>query len=575
MDHDAITLLTFAKDASQNMRNKLLDPKHGFGLKYEQLPHVSTLHSLGYEIVNAKPGAVGLRKTNLRVQSESSVSQLLFRDAALSTGLSEEDAKAARDCKACGDCKPTEGEGKCAVCRAYWDISLKRNYLDFDDQVLFACRILEEDPVLLAEYRNKCRHLLVDEYQDINAAQFRLIELLSRETLDGLFVVGDDAQSIYSFRGATPKFILGFIDDFPGAWSAPLAYSRRCHESILGRAQSGLKKHYPNWTGPHNLEYCIPPGEEPKVWQVPSEDAEAQWVARIARQAVSEHKTVLVLAPKSAFFPRLSRVLSRYGICHDCQEDLLPDAIDDRLSVVWQLVEWIQDQNDNFLARLAIECAINHGTAKVAGAAKGTRCKANTITTRVGVEAEIGRLWSAVTSRRSLMDVLEALSSPSKELCAARSVLGSLRESYSECKGDRRGEFAKCLALACGGWIQPETLANDLVSVKEQLTSGGPPGFSSVQLMTLRKAKGLEADVVVMVGLEDDIIPGSADDVEEQARLFYVGMTRAKDKLYMIHSFKRPRNVSFGEDIVKKTRSRFLDAVGIKSKYMKESAKTA
>ncbi len=173
------------------------------------------------------------------------------------------------------------------------------------------------------------------------------------------------------------------------------------------------------------------------------------------------------------------------------------------------------------------------------------------------------------------MDILEALSSPSKELCAARSVLISLRESYSECKGDRRGEFAKYLALACGGWIQPETLAKDLLLVKEQLTSSGPPGFSSVQLMTLRKAKGLEADVVVMVGLEDDIIPGSANDIEEQARLFYVGMTRAKDKLYMIHSFKRPRNVSFGEDIVKKTRSRFLNAMGVKSRYMKECAKTA
>jgi DNA helicase-2/ATP-dependent DNA helicase PcrA len=93
--------------------------------------------------------------------------------------------------------------------------------------------------------------------------------------------------------------------------------------------------------------------------------------------------------------------------------------------------------------------------------------------------------------------------------------------------------------------------------------------------MTLRKAKGLEADVVVMVGLEDDIIPGSAVDVEEQARLFYVGMTRAKNTLFMMHSYKRPRDVSFGLDVLDKTRSRFLDAVGIKSEYRKDSARTA
>src|SRR4030042_775801 len=87
VDHGAITVLTFAKDASQNMRNNLLDPKHGFGLTYNQLPRVSTLHSLGYEIVNARPKAVGLRKTNLRVQPDSLVTALLFRDAALSAGL--------------------------------------------------------------------------------------------------------------------------------------------------------------------------------------------------------------------------------------------------------------------------------------------------------------------------------------------------------------------------------------------------------------------------------------------------------------------------------------------------------
>lgn len=234
VDHDAITVLTFGKDARQNLRNKLLDPKHGFGLSYAQLPHVSTLHSLGYKIVNAKPKAVGLRKTNLRVQPEPTVATLLFRDAALSAGLVETDAAAAQHCKQHGDCQPREDNDGCSVCRAYWDIMSKCNCIDFDDQVLFACRILEENADLLSEYREQCHHLLVDEYQDINAAQFRLIEMLSRETPNGLFVVGDDAQSIYGFRGATPEFILRFPDDFPGAWTPPLAYSRRCHEGILG-----------------------------------------------------------------------------------------------------------------------------------------------------------------------------------------------------------------------------------------------------------------------------------------------------------------------------------------------------
>ncbi len=575
VDHGSITVLTFGKDASQNMRNKLLDPKHGFGLKYSHLPRVSTLHSLGFEIVNASPRAVGLRKTNLRVQPDSFVAALLFRDAALSAGLAEADADAARSCKARGNCKQAESAGRCSACRAYWDIMSKCNCLDFDDQVLFACRILEEDGVLLAQYRKECRHLLVDEYQDINAAQFRLIDLLCRETQDGLFVVGDDAQSIYGFRGATPEFILRFTDDFAGAWSAPLAYSRRCHEGILGLAQTGLGKQYAKWTGPQHLEYFVPRGDEPKVWHVPSEDAEAQWVARIARQAVGEHETVLVLAPKSAFFPRLSRALTQYGVSHDCQASLLPDAISHRLSVAWQLVEWVHDPTDNFLTRLAIECVINNGVAKVPGAAKGDRCKTETIATRVGVESEIARLWSAVTRGCGLMAVLDSLSSPSKEICTARAVLTGLRESYLDDKGDQRGEFARRLALACGGWIRPETLAKDLLSVKEQLAGGRPSGFSSVQLMTLRKAKGLEADVVVMVGLEDDIIPGPADDVEEQARLFYVGMTRAKNKLYMMHAFKRPRDVSFGTDIVEKKRSRFLDSLGIRSEYRKDSARTA
>ena len=94
-------------------------------------------------------------------------------------------------------------------------------------------------------------------------------------------------------------------------------------------------------------------------------------------------------------------------------------------------------------------------------------------------------------------------------------------------------------------------------------------GFGSVQLMTMRKAKGLEADVVIIVGLEDDIMPNPSSDIKEEARLFYVSMTRAKEKLYLIHSYKRLRSISFGPEITDKRRSRFLDSIGRKSKYLK------
>ena len=575
VDHASMTLLTFGKDASQNMKNKLLDPAHGFGLKHDQLPHVSTMHSLGFEVVNRKPRSVGLRKADLRVQPDSYVVGLLFRDAALSLGLSEDLARNARRCKERGDCRPREDDAECRVCGAYWSIMQKCNCIDFDDQVLFACRILEDDSQLLGEYRLRCQHLIVDEYQDINAAQFRLIELLSRESQSGLFVVGDDAQSIYGFRGATPEFILRFTDDFQGAWKPPLPYSRRCHEGILGKAQGGLDRHYDEWSGPEELEYTMEPGDEPKVWHVPSENAEAHWAARLARQAVGEGKTVLILAPKSAFFSRLSRMLSQYGVPHDCRTSLLAPPVMRRLSVVWDLLEWLRDPSDSFRARVALERVINNGAAKVPGAGKGRRCTPGTIERRNAIEKEIASLWDLVTSRKNLVAALKSHREHSKDLSVARAVLSELEDSFADSRGKEKGEFARRLSVACGGWVAPDSLSGDLLSVRDELLGGKVPGFSSVQLMSLRRAKGLEADVVVMVGLEDDIIPGADPDVAEQARLFYVGMTRATESLYMIHSYKRPRDVSFGMDIVSKKRSRFLDALGIDSHYLKERAKTA
>ncbi len=570
-DHGAMTLLTFAKDATQNMRTKLQDRAHGFGIPHDQLPHVSTLHALGYEIVGRDPHAVNLRKTNLGVQPDQHVADLIFRDAAMAEGLSGSLAGDAKMCKAHGDCTPSTSEQRCAVCRSYWRIMSKCNRVDYDDQVLLACRILEANDSLLGEYQARCHHLLVDEYQDINAAQFRLIKLLSGENVAGLFAVGDDAQSIYSFRGASPDFILRFAEDFSDAWTPPLAYSRRCHEGILDVAQSTLHCLCPGWSPPPDIEYTVESERGPRVWKARSEKAEAMWVARLARQAVTEHKTVLVLVPKRAFFPLISATLARFGVAHDCQDDLLSNSTRQRLTVACQLLRWVRNPEDNFATRLAIECVLDHAMVRVPGAGGRGRLKKETIERRIAVEKEIGDLWRRVSSRRKLIGVLDGLDDPSADLAAIRAALSLLRTTY----GEREGDFAKALAQACGEWMRPQDLAADLLALEAEIDGAAIPGFSSVQLMTLRKSKGLEADVVVLVGLEDDIMPAEDGDEEEQARLFYVGMTRAKHEVHMIHSIRRPRNVSFGQDITNKPRSRFLDAAGIESDWTPYDLDTA
>ena len=129
--------------------------------------------------------------------------------------------------------------------------------------------------------------------------------------------------------------------------------------------------------------------------------------------------------------------------------------------------------------------------------------------------------------------------------------------------------------LSCFEWIgRASKLVEDISTVVKLLDSERPSGAGSVLLKTMRKAKGLEADVVFMIGLEDDLIPNPrSSDIVEEARLFYVSMTRAKEKLYLFHAFKRPRGISYGQELMDKRRSRFLDAIGRASKYKKPKEK--
>ncbi len=570
----SITVVAFGRDASQHMRNKLLDPVGGFNIPFDNLPNISTLHSLAFEIVKQKPRTVGLRKTGLKVLRDEEVKRLLYRDASLILGHTEEESSKALKCKQHGDCDIGSKDIECAICLKYWELMSNCNYVDFDDQVLFACQILEKESEILARYQTRSEHLLVDEYQDINAAAFRLIDLLSRSSRNGLFAVGDDAQAIYGFRGADTRFILQFEKDFPGAFKPPLQHSRRCHENTMNDASAVLKTFYSEWTGPYELEYHVQNGELPRIWQLPSEIKEAHWVARIARDAVSKKKSVLVLAPKKDFFPLISDKLNSYGIPHVSPVNLLSEETNKRLNVIRRVLDWVKNPDSSFATRVVAETLIDNGTARVACARKDKRCKPETIEKRRQVETEIAQLWEKVDKKTTLWEVIRSEKFLSEPLQLLRESMCGLSETYDSREEHMREGFAKHLAVTSGVWKQPETLAKDMCSVIDLLNAPKPTGFGGIQLMTMKKAKGLEADVVVMVGLEDDIMPNPISDQEEEARLFYVSMTRAKEKLYLFHSYKRPRKVSFGSDLTDKKRSRFLDALGRDSKYIRDRAKT-
>ena len=564
MDKNRITVLAFGADASQHMYRELVDEKGAFQLKTDELPQICTMHSLGFEIVRDNAHQVGLLKTKLMVQQDKNARKLLFRDAALILGFTEQDSDEVLLCKQIGDCSENAEDRKCKICLKYREIMAKCNHVDFDDQILFACKILESSPDALRKYQFATQHLLVDEYQDINPAQFKLIELLTRESRNGLFVVGDDAQSIYAFRGGDPKFILRFLVDHPSGEVCTLSESRRCHRLIMTDAFAILKEHYPTWTGEPILTYHVQDGQIPAIMQFPSEQAEAKMAAYIAKRSIPA-KTVLILAPKKEFFPLLSNALDDYGVPHEQPAELLPESIND----LGGYLDFLANPTDSFRTRVAIEDLINRGPMKIPGAKKDKRSSAATIAKRIEIEKEIANIWEGVGRKCPLFSAFENMQNPTEPVAKVRDCISNLFRLYASTNKADQQDFLRELSIASDTWNEPSKLAEDIHKLTNLLNRQRVFGPGSVRMMTMRKAKGLQADVVIVVGLEDDIVPSPhSHNEQEEARLMYVSVTRAKQELFLLHSYRRPRNITYGADLVGKNRSRFLDAIGRPSAYI-------
>lgn len=559
---ESITVITFTKEAADNMRRRLSDEeKPDVYLPPDKRPErITTMHSLGLEIIRAHAEELGL-PDDFRVMTDSRLRRILFRDASLLCGYDEIAAQEADMLRQKG-ATPKSGTSSEKIIQQYETILRSNKAIDYDDQILLAVELLAQDAGIRAPYSAAATHLLVDEYQDINPAQRRLIALLSHEHPDGLFVVGDDDQSIYSFRGGTPRYIREFHVEFGSrARVKCLEQSRRCTDRVIG-ASLDVVREFDKWRLAKPEPIFLPQkqnGAHVTVHNVASDDQEAQLIASIAARALPR-KDVLILIPAKQYAERVKHALRKRRISYTH-----PPTLDDSGFALLQVIQdWIQHPDDNFALRICVEALCNSGAVGVPS--KRSRSEAAKAT-RARCLKEIASLWHDVIS--GTHSLWQAHGIKAKRLGGLFGDLHERLEALQQVGPKEVHEFLSKAAKDLRPWTSIADLMKEVRVWLEELRAHGQRAEGGVRIMTLQAAKGLEADIVCVLGLNEGILPrqdASSHEIEESARLAYVSMTRAKEELHLFYARKRDASTTYLEESYQLKPSRFLDAIDSKNK---------
>jgi DNA helicase-2/ATP-dependent DNA helicase PcrA len=425
--------------------------------------------------------------------------------------------------------------------------------LDFDDLISRTVQLLQTQAEIRKKWQTQFKYIMIDEYQDTNAAQYKLVKLLTNESKN-IAVVGDDDQAIYSWRGADFRNILNFTKDYPGAAVIKLEQNYRSTQPILDAAHAIITKNQQRlgkrlWTDQKN-------GLPVQMLQVNGERAEGEAIVRRIRNGVDagyrQYKDHAVLYRTNAQSRSVEEIFIQYGIPY---------------KIIGGVRFYDRKEIKDIMAylRLIYQPEDRVSFARIA----------NVPTRGIGVKSlENLFLWQEA-NELSLQQALETIKSNGAITAKAKSGLFELGEMLARLRElvdttppagiidslVRRLDYLKFLD---DGTLQGESRqenVKELISVAQEYQDDGLAAFleevalvsdldtadmegDSVTLMTLHAAKGLEFPVVFMVGMEESIFPHSralydAFEMEEERRLCYVGMTRAREELYMIYATSR------------------------------------
>jgi DNA helicase-2/ATP-dependent DNA helicase PcrA len=564
IDPNAILAVTFTNKAAGEMRERIAELLGQNPNNRSFMPYLGTFHSVCVRLLRIDGDRVEIPKNFVIFDTNDQVATIrsIMKDLNVDTKQFNPRAVGSMISAAKNEMVDPEtysnlasGPMQKVVAEIYphYGQALKQSgALDFDDLLLKVVELFSRDEETRQKWSDRFNYILIDEYQDTNTAQYKIAKLLVNKERN-ICVVGDDWQSIYSWRGADFRNILNFEKDFKGAKVVKLEQNYRSTQEILDAAQSVINKNRQRtdkkiWT--HNKG-----GQPIVIEQTTDEVAEGEYIVRHIKPAVDmaarKYSDYATLYRTNAQSRSLEEVMIRYQIPYQIVGGV---RFYDRQEIkdVLAYLRLVYQPNDNasFLR-----------VVNVPGRGIGSTTLA---------DFEVWRQSEGLSLYEGLNQVaISTLKSKAKQgLSKFNEMLLRLREYAAEANAAelidavlRRSEYLAY--LDDGSVVAQDRIANvkELISVAREYEEQGLASFleevalvsdadtykdkdDTVTLMTLHAAKGLEFPVVFIVGLEESMFPHSralfdASEMEEERRLCYVGMTRAKEELYLLFATRR------------------------------------
>jgi len=560
-----ILAVTFTNKAAKEMRIRLCQLLGRDDNDRLFMPFLGTFHSICVKILRIDGQAIGVSRNFIifddsdqlsaikQVIKQLKIDDKMITPRAVSGVISSNKNELIGPDQFSGFAKETLQKATAAIYPIYDQILRSANALDFDDLIGKTVELLTNNPAIREKWSRQFKYTMIDEYQDTNLAQYKLVRLLTSDN-QNIAVVGDDWQSIYSWRGADFKNILNFERDFKNAAVIKLEQNYRSTEAILDAAHSVIEKNKQRskkklWTAEKG-------GKPVHIIHLANERAEAEAIVNRIQNAVDariyKFSDYAVLYRTNAQSRAIEDVFVRYSLpyrivggprFYDRKEvkDLMAYLrlifqSEDRISFIRVInvparaigAKSLQDffswaENNNFTIDEALTKILDHPTLKP----KAKQAFSDFYDILVNYrelldQIPLSNLLDSLIRRLDYINYLDDGSLQSESRIENVKELLSVTKDYQD--------------LGLEGFLEEVSLVSD-VDNKDSSND-------AVTLMTLHAAKGLEFSIVFMTGMEESIFPHSRSlynqfEMEEERRLCYVGMTRAKSELYLSYASSR------------------------------------